>query len=131
VDEIITYTEYWHDPRFQIKKPNFRSSIRNAFGDNIYHKDAKTVKWVQENSHHSNPDGTPNPLNIEHDTASPRVLIGREFVYWGGQQVEIPARFKKVCAGRGHKSRFSPDFIESFIAWVESLGQTGYQADPF
>src|SRR5258708_38917575 len=35
VDESMSFQDYWSDPRFQQKKPNLRSSKKQAFGDNI------------------------------------------------------------------------------------------------
>jgi hypothetical protein len=38
VTGTLTFEEYWDDPRFQSKKPNLRGSKKQAFGDNIYHR---------------------------------------------------------------------------------------------
>jgi len=130
VSEILTYNGYWRDGRFRNKRPNLRGSVKQAFGDNIYHQDSQTKKWVQENSHHSLKDGSPNAANIEHDTQTPTVLIGTEFAYWGEAAVRIPAKFRPVCAHRGHKSIFGQDFLECFVDWIKSLGAQGYLGDP-
>jgi len=54
-------------------------------GDNIYHKDING-DWIQEDSHHSNPDGTPNVVNLNRDTGdSDQVLISSYFLYFGNQ----------------------------------------------
>ena len=34
--------------------------------------DSLTGAWLQLDSHHSNPDGTPNPLNVAKDTSADR-----------------------------------------------------------
>jgi len=52
VDEAMTFEEYWSDPRFHQKKPNLRSSKKQAFGDNIYSKSPRNDTWIQLNSHH-------------------------------------------------------------------------------
>jgi hypothetical protein len=130
VSEILSYTEYWLDSRFQVKKPNLRGSLKQAYGDNIYHSNAKANEWVQEDSHHSKEDGTPNLANVMHDTQTPKVLIGEEFTYWGGTGPEIPDEFRCVCAGRNHKSRFPPAFVEPFLAWIRSHAAKGYVGDP-
>ena len=41
VTESMTFEQYWNDPRFQKKKPNLRGSKKQAFGDNIYFRNAK------------------------------------------------------------------------------------------
>jgi hypothetical protein len=133
VRERLAFDEYWNDDRFQSKKPNMRGSVKQAYGDNIYHRD-KNGKWIQANSHHSNPDGTPNHNNISHDTQSPIVLVGTRFAYWGGAGVPIPARFRKpalnLCAQRGHKSNFPADFAKDVVTWIESLKCQGYLSLP-
>lgn len=65
----MTFEEYWAASRFQRKKVNLRGSKKQAFGDNIYSKDAQTGRWRQADSHHSLEDGSPNPLNISADTS--------------------------------------------------------------
>jgi len=135
VAEILTYDQYWRDSRFLSKRPNLRGSLKQSFGDNIYHKNSKIGKWVQINSHHSLADGRPNVANIKHDTQTEKVLIASEFVYWGAHGQKIPKRFMKegarhVCTVRGHKCNFHPKFVASFLRWVQSHGARGYAGVP-
>ncbi len=135
VGEILTFDEYWADPRFLVKRPNLRGSLKQAFGDNIYHRDRQTGKWHQEDSHHSLADGRPNEANIKHDTQTDRVLVGSEFIYWGASGPLIPDTFRgnggiDVCAGRGHKCHFPHQFVQAFIDWIHSLGISGYVGRP-
>src|SRR6266853_812342 len=84
VEEILTFDQYWEDPRFRQKRPLLNGSLKQRYGDNIYHRDKKTGKWVQENSHHSLVNGNPNPGNIKRDTGTTiRVLLGGKYGYWG------------------------------------------------
>ena len=131
VSEIISFNEYWHDPRFHRKRPNMHASIRSAFGDNIYHQ-SDAGEWIQADSHHSLSDGTPNLANIRRDTSADRVLIGHEFVYWAGNGPEIPLfRGYDICKkGQGHKSQFPGEVVDEFIDWVRSRQMTGYLSDP-
>ena len=135
VAEALTFDNYWADLRYFRKRPNLRGSLKQAYGDNIYHHNHQTGRWLQENSHHSLADGRPNPKNIQHDTQADRVLVGTEFTYWGATGPLIPRRFRQyqgydVCGGRGHKCTFPADLIESFIAWIQSLRVTGYVGQP-
>ena len=60
-------------------------------GDNIYHRENGTSPWQQlDLCHHSNPDGTPNPLNLQKDTSANRVLISRDFFYFGRSAPLVP-----------------------------------------
>ena len=135
IDEITTYDAYWVDERFRRKRPSFGRGVAHAFGDNIYHRNAEGV-WQQANSLHSFPDGTPNPLNRDHDTHSDKVLIGREFVYFGGAGPMIPLEFRNwqgadVCGGRGYRRHFPEGLAESVIEWAMALGfgRVGTPAD--
>ncbi|SRR6266446_6327599 len=135
VAEALTFNQYWVDPRFLNKRPHLDGSLKQALGDNIYHRNSKTGKWHQENSHHSFSDGRPNPHNIANDTQTDRMLIGVDFVYWGRSGPSIPERFCRshfnVCAHRGHKCRFLNEAdVRRFIEWIRSLDTTGYAGIP-
>ncbi len=135
VCERLSFEEYWIDPRFRLKRPNLKGSVKQAFGDNIYHRHSKTRRWVQENSHHSYSDGRPNQGNVKHDTQTSSVLISSDFAYWGASGPQIPVRFRgyrglDVCAQRGHKCNFPADLSADFAAWIRSLGPKGYVGEP-
>lgn len=134
VDETLSYTAYWADPRFLQKKPEFRAGIRHAYGDNIYSKGPDGL-WTQADSHHSFEHGVINPRNVANDTKADKVLIGWKFAYWGSNAIQIPAEFcgsgeETVLLGIGFRSRFSDRFVQSFIQWFESLQEQGYVGDP-
>jgi len=135
ISEAMSFDEYWKDFRFQKKKPNLRGSKKQAFGDNIYHRDAKTGRWHQEDSHHSNPDGAPNKGNIVNDTQANRVLVGDDFTYWGGSGPKLPKRLRNydgrdICGKRNHKNAFPDKMIDEFIVWLRSLREEGYCGEP-
>ncbi len=134
VGETKTLEQYFDDPRFQLKKPNLRGSKKQAFGDNIYSK-APSGEWLQLDSHHTFPDGSPNPANIKNDTRTNRMLVGTEYVYCGGEGPPIAAKFRglsgaDICAGRGHKSRFPDAFVKAFVDWINELGMRQYIGEP-
>lgn len=135
VSDACSYDEYWNDARSRQKRPNLQGSIKQAFGDNIYHRDTETGRWLQENSHHSLPNGRPNYANVRHDTQAPRVLIGSEFIFWGREAPAIPRRFRRsksrnVCCVRGHKCNFAAEVVQSFVAWIESFAVRGFVGRP-
>lgn len=135
VEETLSFDEYWADARFAAKKPSMTSSLKRAFGDNIYRRDSEGT-WLQEESRHSSDDGSMNLTHIQADTKSDRVLLSREFVYFGGDGPEVPARlrtgFKQdlVHGGRGYRNRFEDEQIVAAIQWFRSLPQ-GVPGRPF
>jgi hypothetical protein len=135
IEEAMTFNEYWNDPRFQKKKPSLVGSKKQAFGDNIYFKPPRAKNWKQLNSHHSFADGTQNNANVNNDTQVDRVLIGTNFMYWGGVGPKIPQRFQHppdsdIRAKRGHRSNFSEAFVEKFLVWIRSKNVQGYVGEP-
>ena len=136
VTETMSFTDYWNDERFRQKKPNLRSGLKHAYGDNIYFRSSKHI-WHQEPSHHSNQNGSPNWSNVERDTSADRVLIGNHYVYWGGCGPNIPARvrcyqgYDLVCRRQGHKCLIPDEMIDRFIAWFDFNNQFGYFGEPF
>ena len=134
VDEIVDFDTYWNDPRFGPKIPTMRGSRKQAYGDNIYHR-GPSGDWIQADSRHSLADGSPNPGHIARDTKADAVLIGREFVYFGGAGPAIPPDLRTghgvdlVHDRPSHRCRFPEDLVESTVTWVRSLG-TGIQGRP-
>lgn len=89
VSESLSFEEYWNDARFVHKKPCRNGSRVQMLGDNIYHKD-DGGGWIQEDSHHSNPDGTPNLVNLNRDTGRcDQVLVSDHFYYFGHEAIEL------------------------------------------
>ena len=133
VTEKMTYDSYWQDQRFAEKRPHLRQSIRKSRGDNIYHRNPENGAWIQEDSCHSNSNGTPNLDHIARDTNSDNVLVSNDFIYQGGgPEVWIP-EFDgiTVChSGLGHRNKFPHAVVASFIAWAQSLDEWGYCHDP-
>ena len=132
VTEAMSFTAYWQDPRFRIKRPAMRASTRRAFGDNIYHRDDVNGSWHQVDSHHSCEDGTPNAKNIRHDTSVDRILVSDDFIYWGGSGPRLPLSFRDdICkGGQGHKCRFPAEVVSRCITWLRDLDDKGYRGDP-
>lgn len=138
VDEILTFEEYWADPRFRLKRPNLAGSRKLAFGDNIYSRSSGADDWTQRDSHHSFRDGSPNQVNVQTDTGVNRVLVARDFIYWGGSGPEVPPHLTAFghdaedirSTGRGHRSRFSTDLVAAANSWLSSIRDRGYQGRP-
>lgn len=132
VGEALSFDEYWNDPRFWCKRPNLRGSLKQAYGDNIYHQDPASGLWLQADSHHSFENGRQNPPNTQRDTRANRVLIGDDFVYWGGSGPVIPDfRRVSICKiGPNHKSDFPGEVVAEFVNWIRSAGDWGYCGAP-
>lgn len=134
VQQILTFNEYWSDPRFQKKKPSLYGSYRMACGDNLYHKESINTNWQQLNSFHSNENGAPHQGHIERDTSVDRVLVSNDFVYFGAEGPKIPEELQSaelIHTGIGEHRITNARVIADFEAWIERLDVQGYQGRPF
>ena len=132
VSETMPFDSYWEDPRFLAKRPRLRGSRKRAFGDNIYHRDPDSGLWLQEDSHHSLQDGSPDPKNTGNDTKTDRVLISDDFIYWGGSGPKLPEfNGVNICkSGQSHRSKFPDDVVSHCVQWLRSCEVTGYLGKP-
>jgi len=80
VSTKVKFQDYWEDDRYALKKPVRNGSNVQMLGDNIYHKE-DDGKWIQEDSHHSNTDGTPNLVNLKRDTGSCDYVLISDFFF--------------------------------------------------
>ncbi|MDP4025172.1 hypothetical protein Q8W71_21300 [Methylobacterium sp. NEAU 140] len=132
VDEIITFEEYWRDPRFFRKRPVLSGSRMQIYGDNIYSKRADGT-FEQADSFHSEPGGVTSHSNLKRDTAyTENVLIGREYAYWGGFGPNLPSELKDIAHGtQGHKNKsIQPEIVSDFISWVRGMPDRGFLGRP-
>ena len=135
VDEVLTFDEYWADPRFLPKRPVLNGSLKQVYGDNIYRR--SHGKWCQANSHHSLPGGRRNPRNIDRDTSVDRLILAHKFVYFGRAAPLLPQRFRPFkatgedicCPGQGHRV-MSHQIGAAFEKWLDRQGRWGVQGMP-
>ena len=106
-------------------------SLQQRFGDNIYHHE--NGRWVQADSRHSQISNQPNLKNLKRDTdRTDRVLIGGDFIYWGGDGPKVPTRLDRfVHRSPAHRAFFSEEEIHRFLRWIATFGQSGLVCDPY
>jgi hypothetical protein len=139
VKEIISFQDYWHDERFQYKKPVFNGSLIQQYGDNFYHYDPQIIDpkeedWIQEPSAHSTNKNTPNLNHLGRDIRGENVLIAQQgaFYYWGQNAIELPTQFQYICPTK--RSMVYKDIsIEektNFIDWLINNHEPGILGYP-
>lgn len=131
VDEIVTFDQYWSDNRFRHKKPVMAGTTYLRYGDNIYHRDGGDA-FKQEYSFHSLEDGSLSVGDLKRDTGkSDKVLIGRDFTFWGRSGVKLPSHL--VCflkTGPGYRYKFTDQQIQALLKWITGLPDRGYVDEP-
>ena len=127
VSEAMSFTEYWHDPRFRYKRPDVSAGDCRRYGDNAYRRDEGAGVWRQAASHHDASSGCIASCgNAYDDTRVDRVLIGEEFIYWGGDGPPVrPFAGVDIRAGRGHRSKFAPEVVAAVVEWLDGRGERG------
>lgn len=123
ITEITTFSKYWLDPRFKVKRPVRNGSRAMLVGDNIYHRDDRG-EWIQEDSHHSNQDGTPNAENIQRDTGSENVIISNHFYYFGKSAKKITFKSIDYKNSRSHRKFPIDSKVDRFISALEKRYKT-------
>lgn len=133
---VLTFQQYWDDPRFAIKRPFFHGANARVYGDNIYHH-ADDGSWVQERSHHTYEDGRLNADNLRQDTSADAVLWAEDFVYWGRSAPLIPLGLRNFegddlypAKVRDRRSRFAAAFIAEVDDWFRSTPDRNRKGRP-
>ena len=141
VEEILTFDQYYDDPRFQCKKPVKNGSLVQMYGDNVYHTDKSlnpVRKYIQDECAHSHKDGSFYQEHYDRDTKSDKVLLSRTFYYFGDNCIDIPQEYSYIRLGendmRGNMTYLDlqgeDEKIEAFANWLESTYGKGIHGDP-
>lgn len=130
VSEAVSFQEYWDGGGFQEKKPIRNGSLVSLVGDNIYHK--ADGEWIQDDSHHSNPDGSPNLVNLRSDTSVNRVLVSHNFRYFGSSAPIVPG---SILGDLGYTNRrnhrkFDVSRATPLLRWLDAFPSNRVLADP-
>ncbi len=122
VSNALTFDEYWVAPEYRAKRPVRNGSRKTIVGDNIYYRIPDSELWHQEDSHHSQPNGTPDQYNIRHDTQTDRVLISEQFVYFGASAPAVPVDILNAMDyynAIGHRV-YSLDDAKPLLSWLHA-----------
>lgn len=120
----LTFDMYWEQPEYECKKP----SKENGCGDNIYKKGPNGALVQVKNQSHSE-------VHFEKDTHVNRVLISKNFYYFGKEAPEIPVKMQTILHSvQGHK-RIRPtdnQYIQAsrLIEWLQKNYKPGMLGEP-
>jgi hypothetical protein len=124
VSRALTYELYWSYPEYECKKPN-KNNLR---GDNIYRNGENCALIQIPNQCHSE-------KHFKTDTSVNRVLISKNFYYFGKESPEIPEQYRAIIhIGQGH-SQIKPISKNSmavsvFLIWLRDNFKQGVHGEP-
>lgn len=125
VTETMHFKDYFHDPRFQNKKPRMDGNWKARCGDNFY-----------EFTSEGNPIQHPNPFHtgendFRKDIKNPYVFIAEHFYYFGDKTVSVPDEYRELILDRqGCKYSFDASLVAGFLAWLKQNWKPGVCGDP-
>ncbi len=129
VTDRISLESYWNDSRFQYKKPIMNGTLTTMFGDNFYHKD-EFGNWIQEDSAHSNEDGSINHNHLKTDIKGSNAIISEHFYYFGNSAPIIPKELSSVCHSTQGSKKIDGQLSVDFIKWITSNFHRGRHGSP-
>lgn len=124
VSRALSFDLYWNYPEYEAKKPN-KNNVR---GDNIY-KHGKSGELIQlPNQSHSD-------KHFKTDTNVNRVLISKEFYYFGKEAPDIPEQYRSlVHSGQGYSlikpSSKNSMAVSVFLIWLRDTFKQGILGEP-
>ena len=134
VEEILTFDQYWDDPRFECKKAVINGSLVQLYGDNVYHTDRTSGRVIQEYCAHSKNGGRTNGKHWKRDVSGKNVLLSKRFFYFGENCPAIPDEFRYIDNDtRSIKFKDLVDEdkkINAFVTWLETTFGQGIHGDP-
>ncbi len=119
VQEILDFDQYYHDSRFQYKKPKIGGKWWQKMGDNIYFKKLNGKwDWIKPSLHDD---------KRKEDTKHPIVFISKHFYYFGSKAIEeFPKKYPKLIKDRQGISYVENDKeITRFTNWLELTYKVG------
>jgi hypothetical protein len=130
VEEILPFDEYWGAARFKVKRPRMDAGIVEKNGDNIYQPSKEYGDgFHQLPSVHSEPKfgKTENLKTKKKDLKGERVLVSRNFAYFGSEALRLPRALDGLKIGVGYRCHFSTNVQEAFRHFVgkQKLGVHG------
>jgi hypothetical protein len=122
VEEVLTFDQYFADPRFAAKKPLDQKGqplIRRC-GDNCYEPLGRNA-FRQLPSSHSRKDGSEDLELKRQDLAGIQVLASRQFGYFGADAIPLDPGLEFMVPGRGHRVNFTETETRRVLAFLERL----------
>jgi len=127
ISEVLSMNEYFHDGRFERKKPKPEGTCIEQCGDNIYYRgDDDQWKRLPSRFHNNRSDFI---KDVGNDFAGRPVFVAEHFYYFGCGRVVIPNKLAEViCGGIGIRDKSG--LADYFVEWLENNYRPGVLGTP-
>jgi hypothetical protein len=130
IKEILAMDDYFHDARFQAKKPIPNGRPEEQCGDNFYFKEDGRWKRLPSRFHNSC-DKFQADLGSRNGTLSGKpVFVAKHFFYFGANRVAIPVLFEQIIKDRQGIKYTRGELAERFVTWLEGHNKPGIRGLP-
>lgn len=131
VDEALTFDDYWKDSRFVNKRPQMQGPKIRMVGDRTYRHEPGSDDWQFEVSMHHIPAALGNGNHVDIDTSVDRLLVGKQFTYWGDSGPKLPAHLMTLFPNpRGQKCPPEGPLLDELHQLIEIDNPRGPVGDP-
>jgi hypothetical protein len=127
ISDILSMNQYFHDKRFESKKPKPDGTLIQQCGDNIYYQ-LGTGEWRRLPSRFHN-----NEEKFIQDVgqADHPVFVAEHYYYFGDRRVAIPDELAGVIKrGQGLGIIHNEHLIVEFVTWLEANYKPGRIGKP-
>lgn len=127
IAEVLPMEQYFHDVRFQAKKPNPLGPPDAQCGDNFYFRDGESWKRLPSRFHNSTEAFL---KDLGKNLIGRPVFIATDFYYFGADRVPIPPQFASVIRKvQGIQYTHDPE-AAAFVVWLRANYTPGINGRP-
>ena len=127
IAEVLDMDDYFHDARFQAKKPNPAGTLEEQCGDNIYYKENGCWRRLPSRFHNV-PEAFKKDLG-KHLNGRP-VFVSKRFYYFGENPVVIPSRLERIVRKVQGIQYTEGHLADDFMTWLEANHPPGIHGSP-
>jgi hypothetical protein len=127
ISEVLDMDQYFHDRRFQAKKPKVDGKPEEQCGDNFYYRENGMWKRLPSRFHNNH---NAFVKDVGKNRAGRPVFAASHFYYFGDERVAIPDRLKRVIRGVQGIQYTKGHLAEDFVLWLEANYRPGIIGHP-
>ena len=130
ISDVLPLNRYFHDPRFERKKPKPDGTLCEQCGDNIYYKSGDG-KWKRLPSRfHNDNDNFRQDVGTKLEGEGNPVFVAEHFYYFGHKRVPIPGELTGVIRHTQGVQYATGHLADDFVMWLETNYKPGILAMP-